>query len=148
MNSPDVVDDPGRRAPPVPDDVVSHELPDDAPPLVRVRRWLRTTLTTFPEDFLGDVLLVCTELVSNAYDHARGPRDVRLALRRGGSVVRLEVDDASPRALPALGGSSAGSFRGRGLILVERIATRWGVFTARDRKTVWAEFSLDAVARG
>ena len=44
------------------------------------RRWLRDTLVKFPDDLLGDVLLVCTELVSNAYDHARGPRDVRVAI--------------------------------------------------------------------
>ncbi|WP_156213742.1 hypothetical protein [Lentzea aerocolonigenes] len=50
----------------------------------------------------------------------------------------------SSRTLPALGSSSAGSFRGRGLVLVEQVARRWGVLTAANRKTVCAEFSLDA----
>jgi anti-sigma regulatory factor (Ser/Thr protein kinase) len=126
--------------------VVSHGLPEETPPLVAIRRWLRATLAKFPDDLLGDVLLVCTELVSNAYDHARGPRDVRVALWAGGRVVRVEVDDGSPQRLPALGRSSAGDFRGRGLVLVERVASRWGVRTRGDHKTVWAEFSLDAVA--
>lgn len=126
-------------------DVVTHELPDGVPPLVRIRRWLRATLTTFPDDLLGDVLLVCTELVSNAYDHARGPRDVRVALRRGGRVIRVEVEDGSPQAPLTPNKSSAGPFRGRGLTLVQQISTRWGVLTGRGRKTVWAEFSLTAV---
>lgn len=125
---------------------MSHGLPEETPPLVAIRRWLRATLTRFPDDLIGDVLLVCTELVSNAYDHARGPRDVRVALWPGGRVVRVEVDDASPQRLPALGKSSAGSFRGRGLVLVERMASRWGVRTRADHKTVWAEFSLDGAA--
>lgn len=137
----------GEREPSVPGDVVSHELPDETPPLVHIRRWLRATLAKFPDDLLCDVLLVCTELVSNAYDHARGPRDVRVALQAGGRVVRVEVDDGSPQALPTPGQSSAGSFRGRGLVLVERMASRWGVLHRGDRKTVWAEFSLDTAAR-
>ena len=136
----------GERVPLASAEVVSHELPDETPPLVHIRRWLRDTLAKFPDDLLVDVLLVCTELVSNAYDHARGPRDVRVALKAGGRVVRVEVDDSSPQALPAPGRSTAGSFRGRGLVLVERMASRWGVLSRGDHKTVWAEFSLDGAA--
>jgi len=124
--------------------MTSHGLPDVSPPLVQIRRWLRAKLVSFPDDLLGDILLVCTELVSNAYDHARGPRDVRVELEAGGRVVRVEVDDGSPQALPAPGRSSAGPFRGRGLTLVERIASRWGVLNRGDHKTVWAEFSFDS----
>jgi anti-sigma regulatory factor (Ser/Thr protein kinase) len=128
-----------------PVDFVSHGLPDTTPPLVQVRRWLRATLVKFPDEALSDILLVCTELVSNAYDHAHGPRDVRVALRSGGRVVRVEVDDRSPQALPAPGRSTAGPFRGRGMILVEKMASRWGVLNGGDRKTVWAEFAHDVV---
>lgn len=122
-------------------DALSHELPDSVPPLVRVRRWIRATLTNFPSDLLDDVLTVCTELVSNAYDHARGPRDIRVRLLPTGRTVRVEVDDGSPLKLPLMGTSSLGDFRGRGLILVDHMATRWGVFAHADRKTVWAEFT-------
>ncbi|GGU43651.1 ATPase [Lentzea flava] len=146
MDGAGVTDHPDRRRPSVSDDVVSQELPDGAPPLARLRRWLEATLATLPEDFVGDVLLVCTELVSNAYEHARGPRGVRVAVGRGGCVVRVEVDDGSPQAPLVPGTSSAGVFRGRGLMFVERIATRWGVFIGDKHKTVWAEFSLGTMA--
>ncbi|HEX7301806.1 ATP-binding protein [Lentzea sp.] len=123
-------------------DGVSAGLPDESPPLVHIRRWLRTTFRGYPDDLLDDVLLVCTELVSNAYDHACGPRDVRVAQDAGGRVIRVEVDDGSPRALPTPGVSSLGSFRGRGMTLVDAVTSRWGVLDRGDRKTVWAEFLL------
>ncbi|MFD5827186.1 ATP-binding protein [Lentzea sp. NPDC060358] len=125
---------------------MSPGLPEDSPPLVHIRRWLRATFRGCRDDLLDDILLVCTELVSNAYDHACGPRDVRVARDAGGRVIRVEVDDASPRVLPTPGVSSIGSFRGRGMTLVNALASDWGVRTGGERKTVWAEFAVGADA--
>ncbi len=87
-----------------------------------------------------DSELVATELVTNAYLHAAGPRAYRLLLPPGRAVVRFEVDDASPHLLPRLrGGGGPG---GRGLLLIRAIGGRWGVLGATTRKTIWAELPL------
>nr|WP_324785377.1 ATP-binding protein [Streptomyces sp. H51] len=91
------------------------------------------------------VVLVVAELASNAVLHGRVPgRDFELRLRcdRASGVVRVEVADTHPTPakppLPGAGPEDADG--GRGLLLVEAVAQRWGV-DARRRpgKTVWAE---------
>ena len=90
------------------------------------------------EDDLEDCVLVVNELVSNAFDHADGPRRVRLRWSSGLCVVRVEADDASPDGL-VLGRSRSGGSRGRGSIIVERLSEEWGVDAQVEGKTVWAE---------
>ncbi|WP_405711017.1 ATP-binding protein [Streptomyces xanthophaeus] len=87
-----------------------------------------------------DVLLLVSEVVTNACLHAGGPRE--LVLRHSPERLRIEVSDDSPelprrrppgdRALPG----------GHGLIVLERLARSWGsVPTADGRpgKTVWLD---------
>lgn len=119
-------------------------LPVMTPPLVQLRRWLTTSLAHLPDEFLQDLMIICTELVSNSYDHARGPRDLRIFLSETAMFVRLEVDDASPTDHPVLGSSRLAHTRGRGLVLVDKLTTRWGVHVELDRKTVWAELAVPA----
>ncbi|WP_309114617.1 ATP-binding protein [Saccharothrix sp.] len=100
-------------------------------------------LARLAEDVLHDVLLVCSELVANAYDHARGPRRLLLHEVEGGARLRVEVEDAGPDHLPAPGRSTAGPTRGRGLVLVDVLSGhRWGVHVSSGAKTVWAEIPL------
>uniref|UniRef100_UPI0027D9B985 ATP-binding protein n=1 Tax=Streptomyces otsuchiensis TaxID=2681388 RepID=UPI0027D9B985 len=92
------------------------------------------------------VVLVVGELAANAALHGCVPgRDFRLSLAHDDSrgVVRVEVSDTH-RAMPARTVPSPDDSSGRGLLLVEALATAWGV---RDRigpgKTVWAECAAD-----
>lgn len=88
------------------------------------------------------VALVTAELASNAITHGRLPgRDFRLTLGLLPHAVRIEVTDTRPERLlskptPALPEVTAG----RGLLIVDAYADRWGR-TVRDAytKTVWAE---------
>lgn len=116
-----------------------HTLPEDRPDLVALRKWVASLLGNVSEDVRLDVLLVCTELASNAYEHAAGPRVVRV--ERLENLVRVEVDDGTPAELPHLGESRLGDSRGRGLILVAQIARCWGTRELAGGKTVWAEIS-------
>jgi anti-sigma regulatory factor (Ser/Thr protein kinase) len=112
-------------------------------PLARLRQWLTDVLAALTEDVLHDVLLVCSELVANAYDHAQGPRRLRLHQVDAGTRLRVEVQDASPDHLPAPGRSTAGPNRGHGLTLVDTLTAHlWGVHISPDTKTVWAEIPL------
>ncbi|MFD4030965.1 ATP-binding protein [Streptomyces sp. NPDC058637] len=88
------------------------------------------------------VALVTAELAANAITHGRLPgRDFRLALGLLPHAVRIEVTDARPeRLLPNLSPALADVTAGRGLLIVDAYADRWGC-TVRDThtKTVWAE---------
>jgi anti-sigma regulatory factor (Ser/Thr protein kinase) len=87
---------------------------------------------------LDDVRLVVTELAANAVVHARSPFFV--SLRDEGRTVRVVVGDQS-RDQPALRPASATLASGRGVSLIDALATRWGVEPTADGKVVWAEFS-------
>jgi anti-sigma regulatory factor (Ser/Thr protein kinase) len=116
-----------------------HTLPQDEPDLVAMRRWVTSLLNDLSEDVRLDVLLVCTELASNAYEHAEGPRVVRV--ERLADFVRVEVDDGTPAELPHIGESRLGDSRGRGLMLVAQLSRCWGTRETPSGKTVWAEIS-------
>ncbi|MFI2608418.1 ATP-binding protein [Kitasatospora sp. NPDC018619] len=85
-----------------------------------------------------DVLLMVSELVTNACLHAPGgPRELRL--RWNGARLRVEVADASPvppRLRPFAGAGRPG---GHGLRVVDRLATAWGSRPEDGGKLVWLE---------
>jgi serine phosphatase RsbU (regulator of sigma subunit) len=70
------------------------------------------------------------------------PREFVLRLRRGIEAVWVEVFDPDLR-LPRLRTAGATDEGGRGLYLVEQLATRWGSRPTPEGKTVWFEIPLD-----
>jgi anti-sigma regulatory factor (Ser/Thr protein kinase) len=93
-----------------------------------------------------DVLLLLTELVTNAVRHGGvdSRRPVRVEVRRWRRLVRVEVADRGA------GFSAVPSPRrprdepgGWGLFLVERIADRWGVEHTSPGACVWFEIEFD-----
>ncbi|WIX98868.1 ATP-binding protein [Amycolatopsis mongoliensis] len=113
------------------------------PALVEVRRWAARTLGRIADDQLGDVLLVATELVTNAYDHGRGPLRVRMSHTPVPCRVRIEVDDSCPDH-PVITTPAPDTPGGRGMQIVDKLATAWGVLDhATGGKTVWAEIVCD-----
>ena len=65
-------------------------------------------------------------------------REVRLRLRRGASSVWVEVFDPDLR-LPRIRTAAETDEGGRGLYLVEQLATRWGSRPTPEGKAVWFE---------
>jgi anti-sigma regulatory factor (Ser/Thr protein kinase) len=90
------------------------------------------------DDTIDAVALCVSELVTNALDHGLPPYELRVDRRVG--RLRVEVTDASDRK-PVLQSTSPWSRRGRGIFLVERVATCWGVEPTSRGKRVWAEFA-------
>ncbi|KWW98652.1 putative anti-sigma regulatory factor [Carbonactinospora thermoautotrophica] len=89
---------------------------------------------------VDEVQLVATELFANAVAHARHQgRPIRVAVEHRGDVLRIEVHDPDPTP-PAPRWMPDRTY-GRGLLLVEALASRWGTVPAPDGgKLVYAEF--------
>ncbi|MCM2390647.1 ATP-binding protein [Streptomyces albipurpureus] len=85
-----------------------------------------------------DVLLIVSELVTNACLHADGPTE--LVLRHTSGCVRIEVADRSPKP-PRPRPREVSLPGGHGLIVLERLTHRWGSTPAGDGKVVWAEIA-------
>lgn len=83
---------------------------------------------------------IVAELATNAATHGRVPgRDFRVTLHVVGTTLRIEVTDTRGDRHPRLG-SVPDAESGRGLLLVDALADRWGVAPGpHPRKTVWAE---------
>ena len=104
------------------------------------RAFLRASLATEKLDGFGEVTeLLTSELVTNAVVHAASPAIVRVVVE--GARLRVEVDDASIEPAVVVRSSDLEQGSGRGLLLVEELATRWGSDIRPDGKTVW--FELD-----
>jgi hypothetical protein len=85
-----------------------------------------------------DVLLMTSELVTNACLHAGGPRELAVSDRAPGRL-RVEVVDASPDR-PSLRPLSLPEFPGgHGLRVVQRLSRRWGSDPRPGGKAVWFE---------
>ncbi|MDP9685399.1 ATP-binding SpoIIE family protein phosphatase [Streptomyces griseoviridis] len=79
-------------------------------------------------------LLLASELLTNAVHHARGPLTLRV--RRGARELGVEVTGhGTPRPRPRP--TDPHEECGRGLLLVETLAARWGVRPHPSGRTVW-----------
>jgi anti-sigma regulatory factor (Ser/Thr protein kinase) len=98
-----------------------------------------------PAAVRSDVLLLVTELVANAVRHAGvGPDQYLLVeLQRWPRRLRVEVVDPGGHFARVRPRSSADDSGGWGLVLVERIATRWGVGHGESGTRVWFEVELE-----
>jgi anti-sigma regulatory factor (Ser/Thr protein kinase) len=112
------------------------------PSLGLLRHRIDAALAKFDADVVGDILVVATELVTNAYLHGRSPVRFELFAPHSGAPLRMEVGDAGP-GTPHTEHPGVTTFHGRGLLLVGKLAASWGVIRTADSKTVWAEFAID-----
>ncbi|ARQ70338.1 ATP-binding protein [Streptomyces marincola] len=88
-----------------------------------------------------DMLLVVSELVTNACLHAGGPDELRIG--RGAKLLRVEVLDRGD-GVPALRTARRpGRPGGHGMFIVQRLCLDWGVThePGAEGKTVWAELA-------
>jgi anti-sigma regulatory factor (Ser/Thr protein kinase) len=94
-----------------------------------------------PSSVLDDVLLLVTELVSNAVRHAKAGADqvVRVELRHRARTVRVAVFDEGigfKAEAPRVRSDQTG---GWGLFLLDRIADRWAITSTASGTCAWFE---------
>ncbi|MEU6685716.1 ATP-binding protein [Streptomyces sp. NPDC046832] len=91
-----------------------------------------------------DVLLVVSELVTNACLHAGGPDQLRISCDN--KVIRVEVTDKGTGQPAPRNPHRAGRPGGHGMFIVQRLCLDWGVVRTPglSGKTVWAELGAPA----
>lgn len=122
-------------------DAASLMLPPETRSVAAARRSARDVLRSWEaEDLEWTVAQLVTELATNAVLHAGTP--FRVTFRRIGDRIRCEVSDGSTEP-PRICHYSVEASTGRGLRLVDQLATTWGVTAGDGGKTVWFELDLD-----
>ncbi|HEX7746674.1 MAG TPA: ATP-binding protein [Micromonosporaceae bacterium] len=113
----------------------------DLEPVVGTARQARQLITDacarwdLPE-LAGPACIAVTELVNNAVVHAKTRMTVRLARRDG--ALHIAVRDYSRQRPSFRGLVATDATGGRGLLLVDMVARRWGTTALDDGKVVWA----------
>ncbi|TRV76464.1 ATP-binding protein [Streptomyces sp. 130] len=134
------------------------EAPQDNPPLhedrldytptarsvTLARRRAARLVTAWGHPHRADeAALLVSELATNALIHGslRG-RLFRVRLTVTGTALRIEVSDPRGERLPGLREADRDECYGRGLVIVDAVADRWGVEPRTVGKTVFAELAL------
>lgn len=115
-------------------------LPPEGPSSRAARRFVADVLAgaDIDGDTLDAAVLLTSELTTNAVLHARS--DLTVAVTVGAERIRIEVADDNPR-LPSPVFVSVDALSGRGLQLVQSVATNWGIESHDAGKVVWFELS-------
>jgi phosphoserine phosphatase RsbU/P len=109
------------------------------------RALLRSALRRWELNGLGEVAELLTgELVTNVARHVGSLVTVRAVRRR--SRIRVEVDDDCPTP-PVLKHPAPLAPSGRGIVLVDSLADRWGTEVRDGGKTVWFELDVGAATQ-
>ena len=144
---PDVCCDSVLRLPspplvPGPSAVTEHLKLDPVPASVGVaRRFVRDLLDGADEDTLDTLLLLASELVTNAILHAHTPVELGVCVDDGRALVC--VADRMPNSEPLTPRDhSRDRPGGRGLALVADLSDEWGTTAFTGGKTVWFTMPL------
>ncbi|MCT6778328.1 ATP-binding protein [Streptomyces rubiginosohelvolus] len=131
---------------------VQLEVGPDPAEVGRARRWARSRLVGSgigdDEPLAETLILLISELVTNAVVHTGCPAVLRMLFGGGGAsgTVRVEVADASD--CPPLQRHAAGEdTNGRGLELVDGLADRWGWLPEGAGKQIWCEVDRSGPVR-
>ena len=121
------------------------ELPAKPTAVPAARRALLGCNGELPSSIRDDVLLLVTELVSNAVRHAEpgADRAVRVELRRRRRMVRVAVFDGGGGFTAEAPHATRDESGGWGLFLVDQIADRWAVTPTPSGTCAWFEIQCE-----
>src|SRR4051812_49749366 len=103
------------------------------------RRLLLAALDGREDPAVDDAVLMISELVTNAVRHTRTILLVLVTIED--HTLHVDVTDDNP-TLPAPPNPEHDATGGRGLRIVDALATRWGITPTKEGKTVWFEMQL------
>ncbi|HEY4427946.1 MAG TPA: ATP-binding protein [Solirubrobacteraceae bacterium] len=106
------------------------------------RRFVRDRLRDESADIVEAAELMTSELASNCIRHAHTEFELSIGLREG---IRVEVRDMGD-GRPVMRSPSPAEPSGRGLRIVEAMASTWGVSPSPSGKVVWFTLASPAPA--
>jgi two-component sensor histidine kinase len=123
------------------------DIPPSAASIASVRHALADDLERVGTgDSVADATLVLSELLSNAVRHAAPLAGnglvVNWHVEDGAAMVVIAVTDGATEAEPVVQQPSVAADSGRGLAIVDKLASAWGVRRSLHHKTVWARVPL------
>jgi serine/threonine-protein kinase RsbW len=123
---------------------VEVSLPSELTAASRARGEVRQAAGMLDDDVLDAAVLLTSELVANAVIHPASPDGAAVQLRITcyEDGVRCEITDPGPGFDPANLGPRNPDSGGRGLLLVDALASRWGTARPDGGFCVW--FEVDA----
>ena len=112
------------------------ELPAHAASVARARAFVRKVCREagLPFELCDTAVLLTSETVTNSFRHGKG--GARLAVTAGDDGLLVEVGDDDPRA-PHPRRSDPEALNGRGMTIVDLLASDWGSYAAPVGKIVW-----------
>lgn len=121
-------------------------LRNDPGEAARARRLAGTHLRRWgiPDDD-GVAVLLVSELVTNALRYGMQP--MRMVVRQAENGLRVEIHDGRTGEPPRVRRPLPDSVTGRGMMLVDALASRWGWAEFGGAKQVWFELDLPDPAR-
>lgn len=113
------------------------ELPRDSTAPAQGRWYVREFASNDTEAV--DAELVVTELITNAWKHGRGKAPITLRVEVGDAALRIEVcGEAAGDPIRTIDGADSDP-SGRGLLMIDGLATGWGFERHGDTVCVWAD---------
>jgi two-component sensor histidine kinase len=113
--------------------------PGRADQIAHARDFTRRALGACP--VLDEAVLLVSELTTNALQHTAtgGAGSFQLTICQGGAALLIVVKDDGSDKIPVPSSGDALAEGGRGLDLVEQIASRWGHCSSQHGRTIWFE---------
>lgn len=122
-------------------ETISRTFPGRSDQVSIARQFVREALAEIPSAI--DAILLTSELAANAVLHTASGDSGRfaVAVRHVPALVRVEVTDGGSPAVPTINPRGRLGPSGRGLMLVDQLATRWGHKGGPSGRIVWFEVS-------
>jgi anti-sigma regulatory factor (Ser/Thr protein kinase) len=117
------------------------DLPQHAASVARARSFVRQVCIEAGLSFelCDTAVLLTSETVTNSFRHARG--GARLSVTADADGLLVEVGDDDPRP-PHRRSADSEALSGRGMAIVDLLASRWGTYTTPAGKVVWFRVGL------
>lgn len=113
----------------------------EPPSAGEARAWLAAVAAPLMDDGRNaSLVLVVTEIVTNAIRHGRPGGEIVLAATPKPAFLCVQVTDEGDGFVPTPGAMGSEENGGYGLFLVERLTRRWGMTRENRRTRVWFEF--------
>jgi anti-sigma regulatory factor (Ser/Thr protein kinase) len=121
------------------------EWPHTATSVGRARSFVRGLCADacLPWELCETAALLTSEMVTNSLLHGRSDARLAVTVDETGLLVEVGDDDVRPpRRLP----NETGALGGRGLAIVDHLASEWGTYPTATGKVVWFRLNQRSVS--